>query len=98
MVNKAYFAQIRQYADCHRPVIYAYHGLKRQPASTPLDMKLPYIGLAFVGILSGLFHAVLNYHSQMGMSNPRLNLFSITNFWTISTFTCHNTLILMLGP
>lgn len=50
-------------------VLYAYRGLQRQrqrSLSTPLSMKLPYYGLAAVGILSGLFHMVLNFHSQMG--------------------------------
>jgi hypothetical protein len=69
MVNKASLPKTGNMLIFHQPVIYAYHGLKRQPASTPLDMKLPYIGLAFVGILSAIFHAVLNYHTQMGMSN-----------------------------
>ncbi|KAF2434800.1 alkaline phytoceramidase [Tothia fuscella] len=50
-------------------VIYAYYGLRRQKQLsplTPLSMKLPYYGLGAVGVLSGLFHAILNFHSQMG--------------------------------
>jgi hypothetical protein len=66
MVNKGVFVKLAT-SKRDEIVIYAYHGLKRQPASTPLDMRLPYIGLGFVGILSGIFHAVLNYHTQMGM-------------------------------
>jgi dihydroceramidase len=69
MVNKPQ-GHVLKYRDKNfeydKIVIYAYHGLKRQPSSTPLDMRLPYIGLGLVGVLSGVFHAVLNYHSQMG--------------------------------
>ncbi|KAF2690988.1 alkaline phytoceramidase [Lentithecium fluviatile CBS 122367] len=51
-------------------VIYGAHGLRRvqprQDGGLLSTLALPYWGLTCVGLLSGWFHATLNYHSQMG--------------------------------
>ncbi|PVI07104.1 alkaline ceramidase-like protein [Periconia macrospinosa] len=51
-------------------VIYGIHGLRRvQPQKDGglfSTLAFPYWGLISVGVLSGWYHATLNYHSQMG--------------------------------
>lgn len=49
-----------------------YHH-KRQNVSPLATVNLPYWGLMGIGFFSGLYHATMKYHTQMGMSlsNPR---------------------------
>jgi dihydroceramidase len=42
---------------------------KRQNVGPFSVVNLPYWGLMGIGICSGLYHATMKYHTQMGLSN-----------------------------
>lgn len=51
-------------------MIYAIRGLRRLPKGSSLATQNVHLGLALVGLCSGLFHALLKFHSQMGKILP----------------------------
>jgi hypothetical protein len=53
---------------CDHIVFYAYHGIKSNSNRPDAILRnLPYLGIAAVGLGSGVFHSTLKNYTQWGM-------------------------------